>query len=81
VVAVCGVVGVPDDARGQIVMAYVGLADGAGGDPAKAAELQDYVKQRIAPYKYPRAVEFLPVLPRTNTGKLQRFRLRDRAAG
>jgi 2-aminobenzoate-CoA ligase len=43
--------------------------------------LQDYVKQRIAPYKYPRAIEFLPALPRTNTGKLQRFRLRDLAAG
>src|SRR6266571_5187253 len=79
-VAECGVVGVPDEARGQIVKAYVVLADGAVGDAAKAAELQDYVKQRIAPYKYPRAVEFLPVLPRTNTGKLQRFRLRDLAA-
>jgi 2-aminobenzoate-CoA ligase len=77
----CGVVGVPDEARGQIVKAYVVLADGASGGDAKASELQDYVKQRIAPYKYPRAIEFLPALPRTNTGKLQRFRLRDLAAG
>ena len=77
-VAECGVVGVPDEFRGQIVKAYVVLRDGADGGEAKAAELQDYVKQQIAPYKYPRAVEFLPVLPRTNTGKLQRFRLRDR---
>ena len=46
----------------------------------KARELQDLVKQRIAPYKYPRAVEFVAVLPRTNTGKLQRFRLRDLSA-
>jgi 2-aminobenzoate-CoA ligase len=77
----CGVVGVPDEARGQIVKAYVVLADGLPGSDAKALELQDHVKQRIAPYKYPRAIEFLPALPRTNTGKLQRFRLRDLAAG
>jgi 2-aminobenzoate-CoA ligase len=79
-VAECGVVGMPDEARGQIVKAYVVLAAGAAGGAAKVSELQDYVKQRIAPYKYPRAIEFLPVLPRTNTGKLQRFRLRDLAA-
>jgi len=71
------VVGVPDAARGQIVKAFVVLRDGADAGEAKAAELQDYVKQAIAPYKYPRAVEFRPGLPRTNTGKLQRFRLRD----
>jgi 2-aminobenzoate-CoA ligase len=76
-VAECGVVGVPDDTRGQIVKAYVVLREGAPGGEAKAVELQDYVKQRIAPYKYPRAVQFLAALPRTNTGKLQRFRLRD----
>jgi 2-aminobenzoate-CoA ligase len=78
-VAECGVVGVPDEARGQIVTAYVVLADGAVGDVAKASELQDYVKRQIAPYKYPRAVQFVAALPRTNTGKLQRFLLRDRA--
>jgi 2-aminobenzoate-CoA ligase len=80
-VAECGVVGVPDEARGQIVKAYVVLRDGAAGSQEKAAELQAFVKQRIAPYKYPRAVEFLAALPKTNTGKLQRFRLRDLAGG
>jgi 2-aminobenzoate-CoA ligase len=79
-VAECGVVGVPDEARGQIVMAYVVLTAGVVGDDIKARELQDLVKQRIAPYKYPRAVEFVAALPRTNTGKLQRFRLRQQAA-
>jgi len=80
-VAECGVVGVPDETRGQIVKAFVVLADGVDGGDKKASELQDYVKQRIAPYKYPRAVQFLTTLPRTNTGKLQRFRLRDTASG
>jgi len=79
-VAECGVVGVPDEARGQIVKAFVVLGDGASGGDAKVAELQEFVKQRIAPYKYPRAVEFLAALPRTNTGKLQRYRLRDLSA-
>jgi 2-aminobenzoate-CoA ligase len=79
-VAECGVVGVPDEARGQIVKAFVVLRDGASGGDAKVAELQEFVKQRIAPYKYPRAVEFLAALPRTNTGKLQRYRLRDLSA-
>ena len=78
-VAECGVVGVPDEGRGQIVKAFVVLADGADGGPDKVAELQDLVKSKIAPYKYPRAIEFLPSLPRTNTGKLQRFKLRDLA--
>jgi 2-aminobenzoate-CoA ligase len=78
-VAECGVVGVPDEARGQIVKAFVVLREGAADRDAKARELQDYVKQQIAPYKYPRAVQFLDALPRTNTGKLQRFRLRDQA--
>jgi 2-aminobenzoate-CoA ligase len=78
-VAECGVVGVPDPDRGHIVKAFVVLRDGVTADDAKAAELQDFVKQQIAPYKYPRAVEFLAALPRTNTGKLQRFRLRERA--
>jgi len=80
-VAECGVVGVPDEARGQIVKAFVILRAGAARDEAKARELQDLVKQRIAPYKYPRAVEFVDALPRTNTGKLQRFVLRQQAAG
>ncbi len=77
-VAECGVVGVPDDARGQLVAAFVVPAGAAG--PALARELQDFVKQRIAPYKYPRVVEFLDSLPRTSTGKLQRYQLREVAA-
>jgi 2-aminobenzoate-CoA ligase len=76
-----GVVGAPDPERGTIVKAYVVLRDGAAASPAKAAELQDFTKQVIAPYKYPRAVEFTAALPRTGTGKLQRYRLRELAAG
>jgi 2-aminobenzoate-CoA ligase len=77
-VAECGVVGEPDPERGMIVTAYVVLNPGVVGDAGKVKELQDYVKQRIAPYKYPRAVEFVDALPRTATGKLQRFRLREK---
>ncbi len=77
----CGVVGMPDETRGQVVTAFVVLADGAAGGPELVTELQELVKQKIAPYKYPRAIEFLPSLPRTNTGKLQRFKLRDQWAG
>jgi 2-aminobenzoate-CoA ligase len=80
-VAECGVVGVPDEARGHIVKAFVVLAARDGDDQAageaRARELQDYVKQRIAPYKYPRQIEFVAALPRTSTGKLQRYRLRQ----
>jgi 2-aminobenzoate-CoA ligase len=72
----CAVVGVADEARGQIVKAFVVLRDGRGGDAVLARELQDFVKARIAPYKYPRALEFVATLPRTQTGKLQRFKLR-----
>jgi 2-aminobenzoate-CoA ligase len=71
------VVGVPDEARGQLVKAYVVLRDGAPADAAKVGELQEFVKQKITPYKYPRAIEFLAALPRTSTGKLQRYRLRE----
>lgn len=76
-VAECAVVGVPDEARGSLVKAFVVLAEGVVVDDGTVTELQDFVKQRIAPYKYPRAVEFIDALPRTATGKLQRFRLRD----
>jgi 2-aminobenzoate-CoA ligase len=76
-----GVVAAPDADRGTIIKAYVVLRSGTGAGPAKAAELQDFVKQVIAPYKYPRAIEFTDALPRTNTGKIQRYRLRQLAAG
>ena len=76
-VAECAVVAAPDPDRGHIVKAYVVLAPGATGDAAKAKELQDFTKASIAPYKYPRAVEFIDELPKTATGKLQRFRLRQ----
>jgi len=74
----CAVVGAPDEARGTIVKAFVVLREGSG-DAALAAELQEFVKARIAPYKYPRAIEFAETLPRTQTGKLQRFKLRSAA--
>jgi 2-aminobenzoate-CoA ligase len=80
-VADCGVVGAPDEERGQIVKAYVVLKAPADGGDAMIRALQDYVKQAIAPYKYPRSIEFLRELPRTETGKLQRFRLRQMAQG
>ncbi len=79
-VADCAVVGWPDDKRGEIVKAYVVLRQGHAADAALARALQDFVKQRIAPYKYPRAIEFMPSLPRTETGKLQRYMLRAHAA-
>jgi 2-aminobenzoate-CoA ligase len=76
-VSECAVVGVPDEARGSVVKAVVVLAEGTQGDAALAVELQDFVKRQIAPYKYPRILEFTDALPRTSTGKLQRFRLRE----
>jgi 2-aminobenzoate-CoA ligase len=76
-VAECGVVGVPDKERGQIVKAFVVLKKDYPPGPHTARDLQEFVKQTIAPYKYPRAVEFLDALPRTETGKLQRFKLRE----
>jgi 2-aminobenzoate-CoA ligase len=77
-VAECGVVGVPDEIRGQIVKAFIVLRPGNEPGPDLVKELQDFVKAEIAPYKYPREIEFLPSLPRTETGKLQRFKLRER---
>lgn len=75
-VAECAVIGVADAERGQIVKAYVVLRAGHNGDADMVRTLQDFVKQAIAPYKYPRAIEFLEQLPRTQSGKLQRFMLR-----
>jgi 2-aminobenzoate-CoA ligase len=79
-VAECGVVGAPDAERGTIVKAYIVLKSGYTPGETMAKALQDHVKATIAPYKYPRAVEFRDSLPRTETGKLQRFKLRMDAA-
>ena len=76
-VAECGVIGVADEERGQIVKAVIVLRPGNQPGPEMAKELQDFVKQSIAPYKYPRAISFVGSLPRTETGKLQRFRLKE----
>jgi 2-aminobenzoate-CoA ligase len=74
------VVAAPDSGRGSVVQAFVVLRDGVTGDAAKAAELQDFAKRSIAPYKYPRRVAFVASLPKTNSGKIQRYRLRQLAA-
>ncbi|MDB5930117.1 MAG: anthranilate--CoA ligase [Polaromonas sp.] len=76
-VAECGVVGVADEDRGMVVKAYVVLKPGQPADAAMTKALQDHVKATLAPFKYPRQIEFMPSLPRTETGKLQRFRLRQ----
>jgi 2-aminobenzoate-CoA ligase len=78
-VAECGVVGVPDAERGQVVMAFVALKPEYSADAEMVETLQNFVKQSIAPFKYPRRIQFIPALPRTETGKLQRFRLRQLA--
>ncbi len=78
-VAECGVVGMPDPERGQVVTAYIVLKPDFAADAEMVSVLQNFVKQNIAPFKYPRRIEFLPAMPRTETGKLQRFRLRKMA--
>ncbi|MEM5433973.1 AMP-binding protein [Paraburkholderia diazotrophica] len=75
-VAECGVIGVADETRGQIVKAFVVLNAGYSGDEKLIAELQEFVKNTVAPYKYPRVVAFIDALPRTETGKIKRFALR-----
>jgi 2-aminobenzoate-CoA ligase len=76
----CAVVAAPDVARGSVVAAYVVLRPGVAAGAAKVRELQEFAKGRAAPYKYPRRVEFVAELPRNPSGKVQRFKLRERAA-
>ena len=76
-VAECAVIGAPSDERGEIVKAFVVLHGGMAPSDLLRRELQGYVKSQIAPYKYPRAIEFVTELPHTSTGKLQRSRLRE----
>ena len=78
-VAECGVVGMPDEERGMVIKAVCVLKAGHTGDEALVRALQEHVKATIAPYKYPRIIEFTTALPRTETGKLQRFKLRQTA--
>ncbi|UIP01511.1 AMP-binding protein (plasmid) [Halobaculum sp. CBA1158] len=80
-VAEVAVVGAPDEQRGKIVKAFVVTADGVEGSDDLRESIQDHVKQTLAPYKYPRAVEFVQELPRTETGKIQRVKLREREEG
>jgi len=78
-VAECAVVGAPDEERGQIVQAHVVLAAGVARSEETVRRLQEHVKATIAPYKYPRAIAFIDALPKTQTGKVQRFRLKQQA--
>jgi 2-aminobenzoate-CoA ligase len=79
-VAECAVIGIPDEARGQLVTAFVVPAAGYTGGAELTGRLQAFCKEKIAPYKYPRAIEFVAALPRTATGKVQRYVLRSQAA-
>jgi 2-aminobenzoate-CoA ligase len=76
-VAECGVIGAADPERGMVVKAFVVLKPEQQADDTMIKQLQDWVKQQLAPYKYPRSIEFMQSLPRTETGKLQRFKLRN----
>jgi 2-aminobenzoate-CoA ligase len=76
-VSECGVVAAPDEARGSIVQAHVVLMPDVAADANTIKALQDHVKAAIAPYKYPRDIRFIDALPKTATGKIQRFALRD----
>lgn len=75
-VSECGVVGIPDEARGMLIKAFIVPAEGFQASQNLVTELQDFARQSIAPYKYPRVIEFIRELPKTQTGKIQRHRLR-----
>jgi len=79
-VSECAVIGLADEERGQIVKAFVVLKAGEQASAELSKEIQNFVKNSIAPYKYPRAIEFMTSLPRTETGKLQRYKLRTPVA-
>jgi acyl-coenzyme A synthetase/AMP-(fatty) acid ligase len=79
-VAECAVVAARDDLRGHVAKAFVVLKPGVQPSDALVAEIQDHVKKELAPYKYPRRVEFVSELPRTETGKIRRVELRQREA-
>ena len=76
-VSECAVIGLADEERGQIVAAFVVLKPGVPANNATVMRLQSHVQATIAPYKYPRAVRFVEALPKTQTGKIQRFQLRS----
>jgi acetyl-CoA synthetase len=79
-VANCAVIGVPDEARGTLVKAFVVLQQGVAGTPVLVEELQQHVRQYLAPYETPKTIEFIDALPMTTTGKVQRRLLRAREA-
>ena len=76
---ICAVVAKPDEERGEIVQAHVVLGQGLAADAVMIKTLQDHVKAKIAPYEYPRSIVFMDSLPKTQTGKIQRFRLKGTA--
>ena len=81
VVAECAVVASPDPDRGNIVKAFIVLREGVYGDAELVTEIQNFIKNEMAPYKYPRVIEFINELPKTATGKVQRFKLRQLESG